>query len=185
MDRPAIGPVLVGRVLVTAPTDAGIGEEDIDRPEMPLRFGDQMADLRLLANVAGDGDALDVLGDGFEPPRVSVGDDDTLGALLRVATRDRLSDSSRRARDDADLVLHLHLLLLSRGWERGSPEPLMGCSKPKEERLWRAALPGMPSSAPALLDELDVFGLGRLAGRRLMTVIAHRAIGNLLDDILL
>ena len=26
-------------------------------------------------------------------------------------------------------------------WERGSPEPLMGCSKSKEERLWRAALP--------------------------------------------
>jgi len=33
-------------------------------------------------------------------------------------------------------------LIISSGWERGSPEPLMGCGKSKEERLWRAALIG-------------------------------------------
>ena len=54
-----------------------------------------MADLGFLADVAGDGDALDVLGDGFEPPRVAVGDDDALGTLLGVTPRDRLTNSSR------------------------------------------------------------------------------------------
>jgi len=33
-------------------------------------------------------------------------------------------------------------------WERGSPEPLMSGGKPKEERLWRAALPADTSRHP-------------------------------------
>jgi len=44
-----------------------------------------------------------------------------------------LGDTSPRERVD--------LSLLSICWERGSPEPLRGWDKSKEERLWRAALP--------------------------------------------
>jgi len=43
---------------------------------------------------------------------------------------------------------------LSAGWECGSPEPLMGYDKLKEERLWRAALPAGTTGYPLL--RLDV-----------------------------
>ena len=103
-----IGPVLVERVLVAAAADAGVGEEDVDRPVMALRLGDEMPDVGFLGDVAGDGDALDVLGDGRETAGIAVGHDHALGAFLGIAPRDRLADAARRAGDDADLVFDLH-----------------------------------------------------------------------------
>jgi hypothetical protein len=41
------------------------------------------------------------------------------------------------------------------GWERGSPEPLMGCGKPKEERLWSAALPAMRHDQEITAEEVS------------------------------
>ena len=108
VDAPRIGPVLVEGVLVAAAADAGVGEEDVDRPVMALRLGDEMADVGFLGDVAGDGDALDVLGDGVEAAGIAVGHDHALGAFPGVAPRDRLADAARRAGDDADLVFDFH-----------------------------------------------------------------------------
>ncbi len=72
----------------------------------------------------------------------------------RAAGRDRpvlapaASGSARTGRRPGAVVMRRLVELVNRR-ERGSPEPLMGCDKPKEERLWRAALPaGMPGYSP-------------------------------------
>ncbi len=116
---------LSSRILVAAAADAGIGEEDVDRPVMPLGLGDQVPDVGFLGDVAGDGDALDVLGDGLETAGIAVGHDHALGAFLGIAPRDRLADAARRAGDDADLVLDLHLLPINAS-SRGAPRPSLG-----------------------------------------------------------
>jgi len=104
VDRPAVGPVLVGRVLVAAATDTGVGEEDVDRAELLLGLGDQPPDVVLARHVAGDREATDVPGHLLEAGDVAVGDDDAPGALLRETPGDRLADAAGRAGDDGDLV---------------------------------------------------------------------------------
>ena len=105
------GPVLVERILVAAAADAGVGEEDVDRPVLPLGLGDEMTDVGFLGDVAGHGNALDVLGDGFQAAGVAIGHDHALGAFPGIAPRDRLADAARRAGDDADLVFDFHFIL--------------------------------------------------------------------------
>src|SRR5260221_12074183 len=93
---------------MSAATDAGVGEEHIDRSVVALGLRHQVLDVGLLADVARHGDALDVARDGLQAGSVAVGHDHALGAFLGIAPRNRLADAARRARDDADLVFYFH-----------------------------------------------------------------------------
>src|SRR5262245_50735937 len=158
MDGPRVGPVLVQRILVTAAADAGIGEEDIARTVAPLGLGHEMANVGFLADVAGDGDALDVLGDGLETAGVAVGDHDAFGTLQCIAPRNRLADAASGTGDDTDLVFDFHwsLLVLSQ-----TSSLRLAHDNERSGRL-----------PPALLDQPHVLRLGRLTRRRLVAVIA-------------
>jgi hypothetical protein len=50
------------------------------------------------------------------------------------------------------------VLLNRQRWERGSPEPLVGCGDAKEERLWRAALPAFESIETLASSQGEVSG---------------------------
>ena len=93
---------------MAAAADAGVGEEDVDGAEPPLGFGNQLLDVRFPGDVAGHGQAPDVVGDDPQAIGIAVGHDDAFGAFLGIAPRHRLADAARRAGDDADLVLDLH-----------------------------------------------------------------------------
>ncbi len=115
MDRPAVGPILVCRIFVAAATDTGVGKEDVHWAILLLRLGDQTLDLGFLADVAGDREPTDVLGDLLQSAGIHVGHDDAPGAFLGIASRDRLANAAGCAGDDADLVLDLHINLFRRG----------------------------------------------------------------------
>src|SRR5262245_46512620 len=106
---------------MAAATDAGVGEEDVDRTVVTLGLSDQMADIGFLGDVARDREAFDIPCHRVQAAAIAIGHHHALGALLGIAPRDRLADAAGRTGDDADLVFDLHPSLPFRRPER-SPE---------------------------------------------------------------
>jgi hypothetical protein len=110
MHPPAHVPVGVGCRLLSLARQAGVGKEDVHRPEPRLGRCDQRLNIALLADISGDGKAIDVAGDASKPlaRRFQVGHHHAARAGLRISARHRLADTACRSRDDADFIFDIH-----------------------------------------------------------------------------
>ena len=86
-------------------------DEDVDAPEVLRGLRDHPVGVRLVHEIAGEGDdlgarfALDLLRRGLEPRRVA-GDDGDLAALPPEGSRDPLADADAAARHQGHLAAH-------------------------------------------------------------------------------
>ena len=58
VDVPIQLPFFVGRVFISHACDAGVGAENIDRPQFLLDPRDEVLNLTLVRDIAGNGDAI-------------------------------------------------------------------------------------------------------------------------------
>jgi hypothetical protein len=91
------------RQRVAAGGHGGIAEEHVDGPQLALRACHQVVDLRLAADVAGDGQAADLARHGLGPGGVEVDDDDPR-ALGREGACTGRADAAGRTGDHRDPI---------------------------------------------------------------------------------
>ena len=114
MDGPAFGPWLIGiaagvlRQRIETAADAGIGAEQRNRPEPPLGFLDDVANVFFLPDIAFERRAIDRGGDGFRARQIEIGNHDLGGAGAMKGLAQRAADAVGASGDNHDLAGNLH-----------------------------------------------------------------------------
>jgi hypothetical protein len=114
IDLPTPLPLLVRRrgcvIRIAAEiADARIGAEQINGPGAACRFGNEVLNVGLFADIAGHCESADGLRYGFGAGGVAVGYDDRLGALLVESLDERATDPVGPSGDNDDAACDVHV----------------------------------------------------------------------------
>ena len=112
VDLPNVLPDIIAHFRAAAGDDAGIGHEQVDRPDIGFDGFDKGADILCLGHVGPDRHATDVTGNRLRTGQIAVRADDCLCAFRGKAPRHSRSDPAGAAGDYDNLVFQFHFDLV-------------------------------------------------------------------------